>query len=572
MKKQNSLLLCGALLAITVACTPKRASNQEITAAWHAGKTLPVEIGQQFQPELLNLPNDNGYNVLIDIAHQCSFNYMWGLPDVLQSKGYRTISSQASLNTVLNPDGVSRIRIPFDTVNRIYPFAWYPNFEYDVVITQQGDSSSPEYTETECKALVDFVNDGGGLVILANPIKAEMMAPWSINRLAKAFGAEFTDAFQTFQERRYAGVNVDASWEVTGKGDAGSPIRARREMGKGRVIISSSLADFSPSDKVPTDAYVTESMKWVCENQSPVGGEPRLPQTMGGGGAIYPELEGGASGIIIYYAPNIDPKLLSCVEDEFPKITERILQWLPSDPTNEPMYLILSAGDGGGWAVNAFKPKENGIISLSNFGLISIYAHELAHTLGGPSNTDKVKAGESPMPNQGEAHAGWFQGKIDALYDTVLINRPTKQCDKFFSTPEFATLDIKRHANDETYRNEYKKGVEWHKLWYIWQRMDDIFGGAWYPRWRMIQHERWAGDPTRQLTWEESVEDMSIAVGADLFPFFISLKTSLDRPAMGEITYKGEKLTLPAIDIPIIAPGKVRTEPIADPKQPLAQL
>lgn len=70
------------------------------------------------------------------------------------------------------------------------------------------------------------------------------------------------------------------------------------------------------------------------------------------------------------------------------------------------MYLILSAGDGGGWAVNAFKPKENGIISLSAQGLISIYAHELAHTMGGPRNVNDQMAGRSPLYEQGEAHAG----------------------------------------------------------------------------------------------------------------------------------------------------------------------
>lgn len=40
-----------------------------------------------------------------------------------------------------------------------------------------------------------------------------------------------------------------------------------------------------------------------------------------------------------------------------------------------------------------------------------------------------------------------------------------------------------------------------------------------YPRWMYIQHTRWSETSDKKLTWEKSVEDMSIAVGKDLFPF-----------------------------------------------------
>ena len=89
---------------------------------------------------------------------------------------------------------------------------------------------------------------------------------------------------------------------------------------------------------------------------------------------------------MVYYAENQIIPLLNVITAEFPKITRQIYEWYPSKPTSEPMYLLLCAGNGGGWAVNAFKPKENGIISLNPDGIISIYAHELAHTMKVPVN------------------------------------------------------------------------------------------------------------------------------------------------------------------------------------------
>ena len=253
---------------------------------------------------------------MVDIAHQCSFAYLWGIQPTLQKEGYRTVSSQASLNTVLDPNGKCRIRIPFDTKNKIYPFAWYPNFEYNVVITQQTDASSPSYTPKEQKALVEYVENGGGLVILGSTIKKEEIKDWSMNALARAFGAEFTDVYQQGEYARYATLSLDKNWQVIATSKDGSAIQARREFGKGRVVISGSTSDLVASapksmDTESKDKFlknksenIDKMIGWVCENQEPVGGEPRLPQTMGGGGAIYPELEGGTDGIVVFYTPN----------------------------------------------------------------------------------------------------------------------------------------------------------------------------------------------------------------------------------------------------------------------------
>lgn len=587
MKKIHFFAAATALL-FAVGCTqPTRTfTNEEITDAWHKGLTLPLDASKQFPPKPVKPQKDNGMNVLVDVSHQCTFAYLWGMPPQLRADGYRAIPSMASLNTVLDEDGVSRMRLQFDEENNVYPFGWVKNYKYNIVLTQQLDRNAPGYTKAECKALKDFVADGGSLYILTNAQNS--VEDWSMNDLAAVFGAKYTDKSDICNGTRYAAIEVDENWEVVAKGENGLPVRARRNYKDGRVIISGFCEEikFEEINKQASDeekarkkainewrrAVIDESFGWLCEIQKDFGEEYRPGQSgWGGGGAIYPELETNLDGFVVYYTPNMDENLKQTVVTEMPRITDQIMAWHPSTPTPEPMYLLLAAGGGGGWAVNAYKPKENGIISTDIWGLIGIYAHELAHTLGGPANAKGEKASESPFHNQGEAHAGWFQGKIMAMYDSTLLERGNRNCEELF-TPDYLKLDLKRYTNDAAYADSCGKGKDWGKSWVIWQKMDDVYGPTWYPRWRNIQYTRWMETPEKVLTWEETIEDMSIAVGEDLFPFFRAMNTSLDRETCGEITFNGEKITLPAARIDATTPpGKVNLSAIGDWSKPLAK-
>ena len=576
--------LIAMLLVAGCAQQPRTFTNEEITEAWHKGLTLPVDASKQFPPKPVKPEKDNGLNVLVDVSHQCTFAYLWGMPPQLRADGYRAIPSMASLNTVLDEDGVSRMRLQFDEENNVYPFGWVPNYKYNIILTQQLDRNAPIYTKAECKALENFVADGGSLYILTNAQNS--VEGWSMNDLASTFGAKYTDKSDKSNGVYYAVVEVDENWEVVAKGENGQPIRARRNYKDGRVIISGFCEEIkfeeihdqtSDEEKARKNAInewrrtiIDESFGWLCENQKSFGEKYRPGQSgWGGGGAIYPELETNLDGFVVYYTPNMDEKLKQTVVTEMPRITDQIMAWHPSTPTPEPMYLLLAAGGGGGWAVNAYKPKENGIISTDIEGLIGIYAHELAHTLGGPANAKGEKAGESPFHNQGEAHAGWFQGKIMAMYDSTLLEKGNRNCEALF-TPEYLNLDLKRYTNDKAYADSCGHGKDWGKSWIIWQKMDDVYGPTWYPRWRNIQYTRWMETPKKVLTWEETIEDMSIAVGEDLFPFFRALNTSLDRETCGEITFNGEKLTLPVARIDATTPpGKVNLSAIGDWSKPL---
>ena len=106
-------------------------------------------------------------------------------------------------------------------------------------------------------------------------------------------------------------------------------------------------------------------------------------------------------------------------------------------------------------------------------------------------------------------------------------------------------------------------------IWYVWQKFDDRYGPTWYPRWRWVQQQRWAGQPERKLTWEETITDMSIAVGEDLFPFFAKTGKELSIARLEKAEFMAETIKLPVAPIEPTVPGGVNLEPIGDFKKRL---
>jgi hypothetical protein len=270
--------------------------------------------------------------------------------------------------------------------------------------------------------------------------------------------------------------------------------------------------------------------------------------------------------VIVYYAKNQKQELLDCIGEDMPLVKSKVESWLPSTAPDEPMNLVLSAGSGGGWAVNAYLPKEVGIISLSKSGVLSVFAHELAHTMGGPPNDKGEIAGSWRYGNQSEAHAGWFQGKAASL---PTGKRVSHQPNKLFDFDKQGdALDLA--ASSDAIREKWGKGKNWTKIWWIWQKLDDHYGPTWYPRWRWVQHTRWQDQPEQRLSLEETVEDMSIAVGEDLFPFLRKIGTTLSKERFAKAVFNGQTIELPIAPLEITPAGPVRLEPIGNYKEPIS--
>ncbi|MBT7101807.1 hypothetical protein HN937_30800, partial [Candidatus Poribacteria bacterium] len=253
---------------------------------------------------------DNGVNILLDHAHQFLFFTAWDVPPAIRSGGFRVVSSQATLDTVLAPGGASRVRI---TQGDHRPFGWWENPTYNAVVTYQVDPNAQPYLPGEIAAVRAFVEAGGGLVMIGGGRRAEDAAErWPINDLAAEFGAMFThrrtsvsapaDASRhgiatplILPDGAEAGaIQVDDDWEPL-LGDDG-PVLARREYGQGRVLAISDLdmlkwSGTGDGGDAINRAFLALALQWVTANSEPAGGDRRLPREAWGGGAIYPELE-----------------------------------------------------------------------------------------------------------------------------------------------------------------------------------------------------------------------------------------------------------------------------------------
>lgn len=548
------------------------ADMAEVERLSKTGETLGVDVGQEFPLREQRVSNDTGINVLVDLSHQANFFMMWSLPGMLRSRGFRAAGSQAALDTVVVPGSLGRVRVPAG--NR-RPFAWWPSPRYNVVITFQANPEAQSYLPEEVAALRQYVDEGGGLVLLGSRVRdRQQLAQWPLNRLAQEFGAEFTSESDVLDGATMSVVRTGAEWQPIGRGRNGAPVIAGRHYGNGRILIVGSVSYFeqfkqSSPEAVPrprTRDGLATLITLAAEGSDPVAGTKRLPTEAAGGGPIYPELSRRVGNVVVYYAKNQNADLLECVEQDMPLTKDRVEGWLPSPPPDEPMNLILSAGGGGGWAVNAYLPKEVGIISLTKSGVLSVFAHELAHTMSGPVNDEGRTAGNWPQGNQGESHAGWFQGKAAAL---PTGSRVSHQPNKLFDFDKDATqLDLA--LPDDQMREKWGKGKDWTKIWWVWQKLDDRYGPTWYPRWRWVQYTRWKDEPSRRLSWDETVEDMSIAVGEDLFPFFRAIGTTLGKDRFAETEFLGRKMELPSASIDIGPAGHVRLEPIGDFRKSLS--
>ena len=83
------------------------------------------------------------------------------------------------------------------------------------------------------------------------------------------------------------------------------------------------------------------------------------------------------------------------------------------------------------------------------------------------------------------------------------------------------------------------------------------------------EHARWRHQPDHRLSWDETVEDMSIAVGEDLFPFFRKIGTTLTKERFAQAVFEGKTMDLPVAPLKITPAGPVRLEPIGHYKEPL---
>ena len=211
--------------------TEKEWTDAEIHAAWTSGETLPWNAAKKYPIPPVKVENDTGINVLVDLAHQCGFAMLWQLPPKLRQGGFRPCGSQASIDAVLAKGGYSRRRIPYAGRPPPFRLGSQSGFQRRYHVSKQS-LNSQKYLPQEIEALKSFVENGGGLIIMGTrPPTAAAAAEWSLNHLAKTFGAAYTHERSKF-DGNSAVLELSPEWEVVAKGDNG-PARAQRHLARG---------------------------------------------------------------------------------------------------------------------------------------------------------------------------------------------------------------------------------------------------------------------------------------------------------------------------------------------------
>jgi hypothetical protein len=497
-----------------------------LTLCWAA-----PDFAQDIEPQPLpDGVQDSGINVLFDSSHQFAFFAHWGLQDALREAGHRSIGSQASLNRVLTPGSRVCVR---DQASHAWgthrPFGELPAPDVDVIFTYQHADYQP-YLPEERAAVQRFVEAGGGL-ILDGSTAASPLGRW-----AEELGARLTgEAGQagvlggdpipglgadTFpRQLRMAEFGED--WTVlVGEGRRGA--LARRTLGEGIAFLLSDpqlLHTKVDGQDQPNRDLLSWLVTEAAGDRPRRTDERRAPWEYGGlGGALYPENEMRVGGVRVQYADNQLPDIIELARTRFPELMDLLQKMLPTPPNpGEAYYINLAAGAGGGWAENAITPKLAGTISIDHDGILSVLAHELAHTMYGPEATDGTPG--CGLPGWfSEAHAGWFQRKVgrEFGFDSELTHYSGALARE---DPLLDGLDL---ANIP----EGKMGLAWHKAWFIWSILDARYGGDWYAKWLAHIHKKY-NDPSRALTMDEYVLTVSEAVGEDVAPLFERLGTTV---------------------------------------------
>lgn len=502
-----------------------------------------------------DVPHDSGLNVLIDQAHETIFFNLWSMPPVLRQMGFRATTSHASLDTVLPPGSRGRVLVPSTGELR---FARVDLRRFNVVVTFQQDRNAQDYTTEEVESLKAFVASGGGLVIIGGaPWSARERMRWPLNRLAKQFGASILGTHAVYQGNPVPDLEFSADWTPVKEADGNRPIAIRRTWGKGRIVLLSSVQIVAWSAAAPAHApdsvqmrggFLADLIRWTAKGSRPDASDTCLPVH------LFPELEYQLGKLQVFYARNQNPEVVQALKEDVPQVKTWLSQWLGSSGTEETTCMTLVSGEGGGFATG----KSVMVAAISREGLLSVFAHELSHNVLGPANDDGgAWCGQWPALFS-EAHAGWFQRKTmaklgyDCHHDELL--------NVGMDDPAFAQIDLASCPEG---------AAEWRKLFWVLQKLDDRYGTTWYPRWLWVKNTRWRDDPTRVLSWDDVVQDMSIAVGEDLFPFFRRIGTSLRTERLSEAEFQGRKLSLPIARLEVDQVGPPRLEPAGDFRQPL---
>jgi hypothetical protein len=406
---------------------------------------------------------------------------------------------------------------------------WATLHKYDfsnanLLILQSGGSSCP-YLPEDIKAVQKFLQSGGAVLVLGDFSTFRDEKVYQLNTLAQAFGAEFLNqpaqkpiqGFGFLKNKKIDSyspktikLDKDTTWQVLIKDKQGSPLMARRRVGKGQLLIASrSLCGRQPDAKDPiNDKWWKPLLKQIVSGKT-VDPKKLPPNKM-------PENQAQRDRLPIQYTDYMKPyaDTIYTVYDRCYPVLEEIMGVPPSPGMLSRLILLPTGGGGFSSGSNIGLAVWWGGFPDKQYGMVELISHESTHSW--------VLPFPEPMWNEGIAtYVGILAGqklglKEDADHTLKGWINDAKKYD-----PEMNKIDLAHGQN-------VPHAVRMAKPMWIFEQLrkekPDILA-----RYFQTKRKLATPDKIKKYTADDSVAVLSLAMNRDLFPWFQSLGTSVDR-------------------------------------------
>lgn len=405
---------------------------------------------------------------------------------------------------------------------------WGTLHKYDLsnvnlLILQTGASPCVYFPE-DVKAVQRFLDEGGGVVILGDRALFRDEKKYHLNDLATALGAEVVDiaaktplkaskSLGVDEVKTYGGKTIRLTkpnqWDVIVRDAKGAVVMARRNVGKGRLLVTSrGLSGHNPnaSDPINDGIWIPALVELSSGKQVNPKRKPQSAQA---------ENEVDKGGLKLRYSDYLQPfadEIVTIYQKALPEI--EAVMGVPASAGMLASLILLPTGGGG------FSSGRNvglgvwwGGFPDKRYGMIELIGHEGCHSW--------VLPFAEPMWNEGIAtyvgiriahRMGESEGAERSLTRWIAN---AKKLD-----PDMTKFDI-AHGKDVPHVVKMAK-----PMWIfeeLRKEQADILATYFQTKRRLI-------DPAKRkrYTAEDCVAVLSIAMGRDLFPWFRSLGVTVD--------------------------------------------
>jgi len=396
--------------------------------------------------------------------------------------------------------------------------------DVNLLVLPSGASPCP-YLPEDVEAVRKFLQDGGGAIVLGDCTLFRKEKAYRLNVLARAFGAEFVDRpargplsgagrLKDKPIKTYGGKTIrlarGAKWQVLVRDAARQVVAAHRQVGKGRLLVSSrGLVGRRPDAKDPINAQWLQPLLRELASGKPVDPK-RRPRSQ------QPENVVDRAGLKIRHSDYMQPfaeEILAVYRQCRPAM-ERILGVPPSEGMLASLILLPTGGGGfsSGRAIGL--GTWWGGFPERRYGMIELLGHEGTHSW--------VLPFPEPMWNEGIATYVGIQLGRELGYakeaDATLKN--------WLKSARRDDPDMKKH--DLATGQDVPHAVRMGKPMWIWEQLRreraDILA-------RYFRTKRKLADPAKlkRYTADDCVAVLSVAMGRDLFAWFRSLGIQVNR-------------------------------------------